>query len=450
MNNNYRYFKSPFLIAIMLIATLASCSLEMDEVFDTPATQRVKKILDDCKTTLQSSVGGWYLNYTTPDGYSAQFVMNFGVHDSVSTYADFSDIATFSTYSFNYGQGPVLSFDSYGQLHTMSDPQVNPIGTGHGGDYEFIIMSVSTDSIVLNGRKNRDRVVLHKAISGKANQIRFMKQMDTDLGNNISFFHSITIGTNKADILLSADKKKLEVTVADGNTISSAINYTSQGFDLETPITIGSTTISKFVWSDVTKKFGIDATSTIEASNAPAFSIGSTVDQVLGSYYNLTDIGPGQYANFDALKSSFGNYRESEIYLGAPTKLVTKSVKIAGTDTTVVSRDTVSTTMISYSFLFNKANVGTVWNNFKGTKITKLREDQILLTQGIRDGENATELNTNKTVRNIPLFFYNTSGLTVVLRNSDVYLINIKDGKSWLKLRKGALTTPIQTLVKTL
>ncbi|MDD2797189.1 MAG: DUF4302 domain-containing protein [Bacteroidales bacterium] len=448
MNSATLYFKKIAFI-VLLIMGFSSCSRQVEDIFDTPATERTAKVLENCKTTLQNSPNGWYLDYTTPDGYNAQFVMKFSQHDSVLTYADFSDISSYSSYSLNYGQGPVLSFDSYGQLHTLSDPETSPLGLGHGGDFEFIILSVSQDSIILSGRKNRDRVILHRAISGEANRIRFMKQMDVESGNNISFFHSLTIGGDKADILLANDKKKLEITIADGNIISSEIKYTPLGFDLLTPVTIGGVTVDKFIWSDATKKFGIDATSTIEASNSPSFSTGSTVDQVLGAYYNLTEVSPALSPNFVTLKSAFANYRESEIYLNVPTKFVTKNIKVVGSETTVTTSDTIIS-IISYSFLFDKANVGTVWNNFKGSKITKLRGDQMLLTQSIRDGENASELNTNKTVRNIPLFFYNTSGLTVFLRDSDIYIISMKDGKSWLKLKKGVLEMPIQTLVKTL
>ncbi len=438
-------FKSTILLGVIL---LLSCSRSVEDAFDTPATQRVLKVLENCKSTLKSAKDGWYLDYVAPDGYEAQFVMHFLDHDSVSMYADFSDISLVSRYSCNYDQGPVLSFDTYSQLHVLADPETSPVGIGHGGDFEFIIQSVSPDSIILSGRKNRDRVVLHRAIPGLAYKMRFMKQMDLDLGYNISFFHNITVGGAKADIMLSKDKTKLEVTVADKTTISSDIIYTTDGFNLATPVTIGGVSISKFVWNDSSKKFSANETSSIESSNSMTYAPSATADQIMGNYFDLTDYSPALATYYNTLHSVFPNYRQSEIYLDAPTKFETISIRITNGDTTIVKRDTVSNNLTSYSFLFHKAPNATVWNNFKGAKIAKLRDDQLLLTLGIRDGENANDLNKNTTVKNIPSFFYNTSGLSVYIRNSDIYLISIKDGKSWLKLKKGTKLAPIQSIYK--
>ncbi len=568
---NRKKYKDPVIYLAMILAlTLSSCSRTLEDVFDVPATERVLKVIDNCKSTLISSKDGWYMDYTAPDGYEAKFVFRFSAHDSVSTYADFSDLTSISSYSLNYGQGPILSFDSYGQIHTLSDPETAPLGAGHGGDFEFVIMSVTPDSIVLNGRKNRDkvvlykaqnpiqnklmienckktlinspdgwyldyttpsnfkakfvisffngdslrmysdisneikstkysfqyaqvpllsfdssselyslsnqktnqgdwrfiintvsadsiiltgrtnhdRVVLHKAISGQENQIRLMKQFDISLGNSINFFHSVTVGSNKADFVLNENRKQFEIATADGAKSLIDINYTPEGFDLASPISVGGTTVSQFVWNNTTKKFVANQTASLDASNSTSFSLGATANQILGSYFDLVAVSPAIASWYSTLSSAFPTYSRSEIYLNAPMKIETVTTTMVN-NVPIVKRDTAaSISLISYTFLLNKTQTVTVWNNFKGTKITNPREDQILLTQGVRDGENATDLNLNKTVKNIPTLFYNTSGFSVYIRNSNIYLISLKDSRSWFVLRKGTQTIPIQTIYK--
>jgi len=446
---NRKKYKEPAIYLAMLLAlTLSSCSRTLEDVFDVPATERVLKVIENCKTTLQSSKDGWYMDYTAPDGYEAKFVFRFLAHDSVSTYADFSDLTSNSSYSLNYGQGPILSFDSYGQIHSLSDPETAPLGAGHGGDFEFVIMSVTSDSIVLNGRKNRDVVVLHKAISGQENQIRLMRQFDISLGNSINFFHSVTVGSNKADFVLNENRKQFEIATADGAKSLIDINYTPEGFDLASPISVGGTTVSQFVWNNTTKKFVANQTASLDASNSTSFSLGATANQILGSYFDLVAVSPAIASWYSTLLSAFPTYSRSEIYLNAPTRIETVTTTMVN-NVPNVKRDTAaSIPLISYTFLLNKTQAVTVWNNFKGTKITNPREDQILLTQGVRDGENATDLNLNKTVKNIPTLFYNTSGFSVYIRNSNIYLISLKDSRSWFVLRKGTQIIPIQTIYK--
>jgi hypothetical protein len=116
--------------------------------------------------------------------------------------------------------------------------------------------------------------------------------------------------------------------------------------------------------------------------------------------------------------------------------------------TSEVKRDTITTTLTGYSFIFNNASSKSVWNNFKGTLKANPREDQIALTIGIRDGENATAINNNAIVRNIPTLFYNKLGFNVYIRGSKVYLVSMGDSKSWFVLTKGTKDIPMQTIYK--
>lgn len=442
------YFKNIVLVATAIVAIFSSCTREMDELFDTPATERVTKIIANCKSTLQSSPTGWYLHYTTPQGVETQFLMKFAGHDSVSMFADFADSTSYSSYTFNYGQGPVLSFNTYSLLHILSDPDYGITGVGYEGDFEFIIMSVSPDSIVLNGRKNRDLVVLRKAEPGFVSKYRLNKQMDFEANSSTPFFHGVTIGSEKADMNLTDDMQKMVVATANGSKICD-ITYNDEGFELSESVVVGGQSIKKFAWNTATKKFIANNQYALESANSPAYSIGSTADQIIGKYYQLTEVAPSIASWYETLSTSFPNYKFSELYFKAPRRVETATTQTVNGTVTVIKRDTAQVdSLLSYSFVFNKAGGFTVWNNFKGAKLQKTRADQIVMTGGIRDGENANELNLNKTVKNIPTFFYNSSGFTVVNRNNYVYLVSIKDSKQWLKLTKGDKNPRIQTIYK--
>ena len=133
------------------ILLLSACSREVELAFEQPAAERIAAVINTCDSTLKASENGWRVDYTTPSGYKAIFVMRFSSGDSVTMYMDTNDSIAGSRYSFNYSQGPVLSFDTYSLLHSLADPQYNQKGLGYGADFEFIVNSVSSDSIVFKG-----------------------------------------------------------------------------------------------------------------------------------------------------------------------------------------------------------------------------------------------------------------------------------------------------------
>jgi hypothetical protein len=271
--------------------------------------------------------------------------------------------------------------------------------------------------------------------------------MDVDLSSSISFFHGITVGASKADVLLNDNKNKLTITTADGVTVSDII-YNTQGFDLATPVTVGGVSISKFIWDDKVSKFVANTTVSIEGVVSPTYSQGATASKVLGGYYDVTGFSAALASWYTTLGTAFPAYLRSEIYLNVPTKMETISLKTLAGVTSEVKRDTITTTLTGYSFIFNNASSKSVWNNFKGTLKANPREDQIALTIGIRDGENATAINNNAIVRNIPTLFYNKLGFNVYIRGSKVYLVSMGDSKSWFVLTKGTKDIPMQTIYK--
>jgi len=439
MTINIKYIWSFCWALCILAISLSSCSREMDEVFTTPATERVKILLDSCKTTLIESTNGWYLRYTTPDGLVSEFIVDFMKHDSLSMYVALNDAFSISSFSMNYGQGPILSFDSYSPLHTLADPEVQPLGYGHQGDFEFVIISVSPDSIVLNGRKNKDRVVLYAANEGKINQIRLEKLLDKMAPIIVGFFHSIDINGSKSDIMLSSDLTTLEFTTSEGKK-TSKIKYTTAGFDLIQPFTINGISVNHFIWDSTSKKFKLENIFPLEESKMPNFSIGATASQVIGSLYDVIDCSIAIRPWYETLFNNFPRSMRTEISLNAMTQIITYK--------TISKTEILSTTnanLIAFSFIFDKENYGTTWDNFKGLNITTPREDRLLITKGAKEGFNAQELYNEQNTKKLSEFIYNSSGITVYLENNYVYLISNSNSKNWLKLEKSYSKTYTQT-----
>lgn len=65
-----------------------------------------------------------------------------------------SDFTDRSTYSYAHDGGASINFDTYNDaLHRYSEPSSSNTA-GMGGDFEFIIVSYSSEKIVLTGKRN--------------------------------------------------------------------------------------------------------------------------------------------------------------------------------------------------------------------------------------------------------------------------------------------------------
>jgi len=421
---------------------MVACSNQVEELFQESANERVKAVIVSCATTLKAAPYGWTMDYTTPVGFQSNLVLQFADSNRVSIYADFEELISESSYSFNYSQGPILSFDTYSQLHLLADPQVQPLGFGLEGDFEFVIMSVSPDSIVLNGRKNRDRVVLHKAQNGAIQKIRLVKQLNVTVQTQNSFFHKLDVNGNLCDIMLSADLKQLEFQTADGKN-RSEISYTENGFSLVNPFQLGGETVQNFTWDAATKSFKMNGLYAITETNIPTFSVGATANELIGFMHVVVGSSYALAIPYYEVATLFTQYLRSEIFLNVPTKITTITRSMVNGET-VDTKQSEMATKISYAFVFNKVNAGDTWNNFNGKSITFPREDKILIPTGTRDGEESANLNYNTYSRQIATFLFNSTGLTVFSRDSVSYLISTKDSKKWIKLKKSDITTPEQ------
>ncbi len=153
-----------YLSVLVMAISMASCApSEVEDIFDESPAVRLDNAIEYYTEYLQQDGGRWLMEYfASADEEGFNFIMTFhddgsvnisGQNEYVNDGAFSSDVSTWEVVS-NYG--PVLSFNTYNKVfHTFSSPQSD--GTGHGGDYEFIILKAEDNKLYLRGKKSRDK-----------------------------------------------------------------------------------------------------------------------------------------------------------------------------------------------------------------------------------------------------------------------------------------------------
>ena len=154
-------------LLISLIAAF-SCQKQEADIFPDSPMVRLNEALKTNTALLQSAENGWAMEYfatTESPGYTlfVKFKNNgeavFSAKNDLTKNRVLMDSSVYKTIGDN---GPVLTFNTYNiVLHAFSNP-VNPDGYGLEGDYEFIIMQSSADTIVLQGKKRATTILLTK------------------------------------------------------------------------------------------------------------------------------------------------------------------------------------------------------------------------------------------------------------------------------------------------
>lgn len=162
-------------LAVVAVATTASCSREEDDIWDRSAAERLDDARNTDLATLCAATNGWEMLYFTANDNVSRglnFLMKFNADGSVTIAAKNSDTGNdyteeTSTYDVISDDGPVLTFNTYNTLfHRYADPDPDQTqdtdGVGDGGDYEFKIMSINNDMIYMRGKKHGLEVYMYR------------------------------------------------------------------------------------------------------------------------------------------------------------------------------------------------------------------------------------------------------------------------------------------------
>lgn len=168
---------------LALTFSAQSCLMEEEDLFEESATERLENKKIEAFSALFGSQAGWVMSYfPTVEGsvIGCPFLVKFNQsgEDGTALFAVQNDSVGTGKYMVNdeptpfdivFDNGPVLTFNSYNDIfHAFSDPKETDwsfdqgMGIGLGGDYEFIIINVTSDEVLLKGKKRGTYTVLRK------------------------------------------------------------------------------------------------------------------------------------------------------------------------------------------------------------------------------------------------------------------------------------------------
>lgn len=205
------------LLLLVALVSFVSCDRMEKDIFDKPANQRVEIYMDSISKVLTSSPNGWELMYfpnTSLAGFN--ILVKFDKDDIFSAAAK-NETTTGNVYKYAsgslwrmlYNQGPCISFDTYNEvLHAFAEPTLPGFtkGVGMQGDYEFVVLNVSPDELLIKSKK-RSTYNLLRRLDPSLKWEDYFTELEAAKGK---------IFNNHA--ILTAKVIEKEYTVYEGNT----------------------------------------------------------------------------------------------------------------------------------------------------------------------------------------------------------------------------------------
>lgn len=250
MKKTYR-----LLFALTALVFTASCTPEVEDAFDKPSPDRIAEAISETKDILTAAPNGWKMAYQGSGGFGGfNILCKFDKEDNVFCEEESDHAKATSHYTVQQGQGVLLSFDSFNAaLHKYSDPvgkingkAVGKDGKGFQGDFEFRVMSCTKDSIVLEGRKHGDRVVM-TPMPEDLTWDSFFTQIATVASGMSSERYNIII--DKDTLPARMDLHTLHTTDKNGKAVAIPFIYTPQGIEVLKADSLNGRKLTAFTYS---------------------------------------------------------------------------------------------------------------------------------------------------------------------------------------------------------
>lgn len=250
MKKTYR-----LLFALTALFFTAACTPEVEDAFDKPSTDRIAEAISETKDILTAAPNGWKMAYQGSGGFGGfNILCKFDKEDNVFCEEESEHAKATSHYTVQQGQGVLLSFDSFNAaLHKYSDPvgkingkAVGKDGKGFQGDFEFRVMSCTKDSIVLEGRKHGDRVVM-TPMPEDLTWDSFFTQIATVASGMSSERYNIII--DKDTLPARMNLHTLHTTDKNGKAVAIPFIYTPQGIEVLKADSLNGRKLTAFTYS---------------------------------------------------------------------------------------------------------------------------------------------------------------------------------------------------------
>jgi hypothetical protein len=300
--------KYSIILSFLMLASLPLLSISCtndNQVFDEQGKLRMDKQIQKIKTDLQNASNGWVMRYYPDETRVGGFVflLDFSA-DNVQIQSDFTNQIEESSFKVYGGEGPVLSFNEYNPLHLLADPAVEPFGIGYKGDFEFVVMESSSDSIVLKGRKWNKRVTLYPATQTDwdgISKLRDNEEILAPVGENVPFYRNIYVDGNPvATFLYKFQNRFLEYFFTDQNGVvrtgRKAVSFTNDGFELQSPIDINGTIIKNFKTNETLDGFTFGSNGELKIENHAVVTFTKAWEKIFNNdYLAVTQTSPDFY-----------------------------------------------------------------------------------------------------------------------------------------------------------
>lgn len=256
-----------------------ACVNQVEEVFDTKASERLEQTMLECQSLLTSAEYGWMIEYY-PDSnqsyggstYAAKFENNGDVTVTGEVAQEISgDVSKTITshYSINSSSSVVLTFDTYNEyIHYWSDPD-DYSGNVYDGDFEFAFESGNAEEMIFRGIKTGNRIVFTALDTDIVTCVQQIVAIQNEVVDNLYLGYRWDDGNSTGIELYDDDNYNLLAYYPDGDTSGAyetiPYSYTSEGIGFYQPATINGITVQNFKWENNT----FVSTDAVDASGTP-------------------------------------------------------------------------------------------------------------------------------------------------------------------------------------
>lgn len=243
---------------VFLLMAFASCSPEVDDIFNESAAERIQRVIKEDLTVLQGAPNGWVLEYYPSatkmyGGYT--ILLSFGTDGHVKAACDIfpSNKAVESLYAVKQSTGPILTVDSYNEIfHLFSEPSnifgVGESGKGMEGDYEFLILECTPEQVVLKGKKTGIKMLMTPMPEGKTWKQYLDETQKVVEGAYMGMYDVQVNGEKKYTV--TQEYHRFILTHEDGVEENLPFVYTPEGIKFYEAIELGSTQMQSLTWDN--------------------------------------------------------------------------------------------------------------------------------------------------------------------------------------------------------
>jgi hypothetical protein len=254
---------------LILFVTLGfqSCVNDEKEVFSKSASERMSEAMAKYSEILESPKNGWRLSYYAGEdkaygGYNMLISFADGKANVASEIAE-TDTIYHSSYDIISNQGPVLTFDTFNPvMHFFGSPSSSSLD-GFQGDYEFVIMSASADSVVLKGKKWKNKMVM-TPMPEKTEWKSYLDSIITIQSENSFPEYVCTIGGKETKLSFS-ENHTMDISYESSSSTNSFI-YNTKGIEFSSPADIAGHEFKSLEWSSIDTTFVGTSTDGTKAS----------------------------------------------------------------------------------------------------------------------------------------------------------------------------------------